>query len=77
MRKFNITGPCVASEDYMVDTSEKIYKIMEMINERQYFTINQARQFGKTTTISLLQKKLTGHYLCIRMSFEGIGYRMI
>ena len=37
MRKFNVTGLCVPSEDYMVDINDKLKKIDEMVNNRQYF----------------------------------------
>ncbi len=73
MRRFNVTGLCVTSEDYMVDTTEKINQIMEMIENRQYFTINQARQYGKTTTLSLLEKRLQEEYIVASISFEGLG----
>ncbi len=73
MRRFNVTGLCVASEDYMVDISEKIEAIIEMINDRQYFIINRARQYGKTTTLSLLGNRLRKDYIVASISFEGIG----
>jgi hypothetical protein len=74
-KKFNDTGTCVATKHYMVDTSKKIDMIMKMVDEGKYFTINRPRQFGKTTTISLLWKRLitVPDYFVIRMSFEGIG----
>lgn len=73
MRRFNVTGLCVPSEDYMVDISSKLVQIKKLVDERRYFTINRARQYGKTTTLSMLQKKLEGEYICVRLSFEGIG----
>ncbi len=74
MKKFNVTGLCVHSEDYMVDTSNKLAQILEMIDKREYFTINCARQYGKTTTLSLLDKCLGGRgYLPVSISFEGVG----
>ena len=51
-------------EDYMVDISGKLEQIIKLINDRSYFTINRARQYGKTTTLSMLQKRLAGDYLC-------------
>jgi len=72
MKKFNITGVCIKEKHYMIDISEKIAKIMELINDGQYFTINRARQFGKTTTLFLLEKELLNEgYLPISFSFEG------
>jgi len=73
MRRFNVTGLCVPEEDYMVDISGKLEQIIKLIDNRSYFTINRARQYGKTTTLSRLQKRLAGNYICARISFEGIG----
>ena len=73
MKKFNVTGVCVPSKDYMVDISGKLKKIMKLIDEGSYFTINRARQYGKTTTLSQLQKTLPKKYICARISFQGVG----
>jgi len=73
MKRFNVTGVCVPSKDYMVDISEKLEKIMNLINDGSYFTINRARQYGKTTTLSQIQKTLPAEYICIRISFQGVG----
>ena len=62
MRKFNVTGLCVQEEHYMVDISGKINKIMELINDGHYFTINRARQYGKTTTLFQLARTLPIQY---------------
>ena len=73
MRRFNVTGLCVPSEDYMVDISGKLKKIMELIDSRCYFNINRARQYGKTTTLLMIQRTLPKEYICARISFQGIG----
>jgi hypothetical protein len=57
----------------MVDISGKIAQIRELVDRGLYFTINRARQYGKTTTLSLLRKNLSSDYICLRMSFEGLG----
>ena len=51
-KEFNDVGLCVANRHYMVDTSSKIAKILDLIEQGKYFTINRPRQFGKTTTLS-------------------------
>ena len=78
MKKFKIIGTCVPEENYMVDISGKIGQIMQMIHQKDYFVINRPRQYGKTTTLSLLEQELlkTQVYLPIRLSFEGIGGRI-
>lgn len=57
-KEFNVTGTCIPTEHYMVDISEKLGKIKELIDKKRYFTINRGRQYGKTTTLSRLR-----HYL--------------
>ena len=72
-KSFNTTGVCVENLHYMVDIKDKIDKIVNLIEKNKYFVINRPRQFGKTTTLSRLQKRLQREYLVIRISFEGIG----
>ena len=73
MRKFNITGLCVPHMHYMVDISAKINEITQMVDEGLYFTINRARQYGKTTTLTLLGNRLKEKYVVPQLSFEGLG----
>ena len=74
-KEFNITGTCIPKMHYMVDTSNKLKKTIKLIVKGKYFTINRPRQYGKTTTLFLLNNKLneTEDYLTIKISFEGIG----
>ena len=72
-RRFNVTGLCVPAKHYMVDISGKIAKIRELIDYGDYFTINRARQYGKTTTLNELKKELDDDYICASISFEGVG----
>ncbi|MCP4406122.1 MAG: AAA family ATPase [bacterium] len=73
-RKFNDTGLCVPGRHYMVDTSGKIEQIIGLVEEGAYFTINRPRQFGKTTTLSLLAKRLNQRddVVALKISFEEI-----
>jgi hypothetical protein len=58
----------------MADVSGKIAQIMEMIDRGDYFTINRARQYGKTTTLRLLELALpVCGYIPVKISFEGLG----
>lgn len=70
---FNTTGICLPDYHYMVDTSDKINQIIQMIDTGKYFTINRARQFGKTTTLELLRTILQNRYLILSFSFEALG----
>ena len=73
MRRFNVTGICVKSRHYMVDTSAKINKIINLIENEYYFTINRPRQYGKTTSLDLLYENLSEKYLVLSLSFEGVS----
>ena len=73
MRKFNVTGTCVPTLHYMVDTTNKLQQIKKMVDDREYFTINRGRQYGKTTTLMLLRSFLADEYTVISISFEGMG----
>ena len=73
MREFNITGLCMPAEDYMVDISDKLKKIAELVKYRQYFVINRARQYGKTTTLAALERMIKDEYIVVSISFEGLG----
>src|SRR3989339_1328412 len=73
MKEFNITGSCVPHMHYMVDITNKLIEIKKLVDGGKYFTINKARQFGKTTTRYALKNYLHESYLVINISFEGIG----
>jgi len=72
-REFNIFGSCFPQKHYMVDTSEKIKKLFELINKGMYFVINRPRQYGKTTTLVRLEKILSDDYIVISINFQGMG----
>jgi hypothetical protein len=76
MKRFNTTGVCDPNEDYMVDITGKIEQIKRLVDRRSYFTINRARQYGKSTTLNTLKKTLSNAYICINLSFEGVGATM-
>lgn len=73
-REFNDTGLCVPHLHYMADRPEKVEALVKLVAKGKYFTINRPRQYGKTTLLYLLEKKLESmDYLVLRVSFEGIG----
>lgn len=72
-KRFNTTGVCIPKKHYMVDISNKIDEIEKLVDEEFYFVINRPRQFGKTTTLNELYKRLNSKYSVIRMDFELIG----
>ena len=72
-KRFNTTGLCNSKKHYLVDISRKIEKIEELIDNEFYFVITRPRQYGKTTTLSHLYKKIKDKYKVIKISFEGLG----
>lgn len=70
---FNTTGLCVPELHYMVNIDNKINQIEKLINRGNYFSINKPRQFGKTTTLNEIERKLSKDYLIVSLSFEGLG----
>lgn len=70
---FNINGDCKPDLHYMVDMSEPLLQIKKMVDAGQYFTINRARQYGKTTTLRALEKILAGNYIVISLDFQLVS----
>ena len=66
MRKeFNTTGSCNPEWHYMVDTEKRFKAVEEMIDGGEYFTINRARQYGKTTMLQVISDRLSNQYRLI------------
>lgn len=72
-KEFNITGTCNPQRHYMVDTARRFEGVKSLIDKGNYFTINRARQYGKTTMLNMIWRNLSDRYLVIPMSFEGVG----
>jgi hypothetical protein len=71
-KRFNITGLCVPESHYMVDIQNKLDEIVEnYISDGQYFAIYRARQYGKTTTLTLLERALRQECVVIQLTVEG------
>lgn len=69
-RTFNTTGICNPQDHYMVDLTQRLFEVRRLVDEGKYFTINRARQFGKTTTLHALADYLSQEYLVISMDFQ-------
>lgn len=67
---FNVSGDCKPGLHYMVDIGERLKQIKAMIDKGQYFTINKARQYGKTTTLHALERLLKDKYTVISLDFQ-------
>ena len=73
MKVFKTTGLCNPTKNYMVDITKRLEAIKVMVDNGDYFTINRARQFGKTTTLSALEKYLQNEYSVVRLDFQRFG----
>ena len=72
-KEFNTTGSCNPQMHYMVDTEERFKAVESLIDKGKYFTINRARQYGKTTLLQTIRRRMSGQYLVVQNSFEGVG----
>ena len=74
-KTFNIAADCKPSIHYMVDISDRLEQIKKMIDSGQYFTINRARQYGKTTTLRALAKYLEQDYVVVSLDFQLMSHK--
>lgn len=72
-RSFNVTGSCDPELHYMVDIQIKLDEIKALIDAGAYFTINRARQFGKTTTLTALADYIKKDYIVVSLDFQFLG----
>lgn len=70
---FNVNAACNPDLHYMVDITDKLMQIRSMVNAGQYFIINRARQYGKTTTLKELEKILKREYIVVSLDFQMLG----
>ena len=71
-KRFNVTGLCLPERHYMADISERLEEMKAYVDAGDYFTVNRARQYGKTTTLNGLKRRLEEEYTVFLISFEGI-----
>ncbi len=72
---FNVAGPCVPGEHYMLDPLRGIGgELMNLIDSKQYFVIHAARQSGKTTLIKQLTRDINtaGDYYALYCDLEAV-----
>lgn len=73
-RTFNVAADCKPGIHYMVNIQSKLDGIKDMVDKGQYFTINRARQYGKTTTLKALGRLLQKDYIVISLDFQMMSY---
>jgi len=74
-RIFNVAGPCIPGEHYMLDPLRGIGgELIDLIDNKQYFVIHAARQSGKTTLLKQLARDINaaGEYRALYCSLETV-----
>lgn len=74
MKTFNTTGNCDPQQNYMVDLTSRLVEIKKMVDSGDYFTINRARQYGKTTTLTALAQYLSEDYTVLSLDFQEVSW---
>lgn len=72
-KMFNVNGACKADRHYMVNLTPRLNAIKMMIDAGEYFSINRARQYGKTTTLWALADYLKKEYVVISLDFQRMS----
>ena len=74
MREFNILGPVYPQYHYHVDRVAVKAILREKVEKGRYFTLNAARQIGKTTLFQeiIAELEATGEYIGILLDFESL-----
>lgn len=67
---FNTSAVCRPEIHYMVDLSDRLEQIKKMVDRGDYFTINRARQYGKTTMLRALSSFLAENYVVVSLDFQ-------
>ena len=72
-RYFNITADCKANLHYMVNIDRQLREIKTKVDRGEYFVMNRARQYGKTTTLKALKRYLKDEYIVIDLDFQMLS----
>lgn len=72
-KRFNVTGLCFPEKHYMVNLDSRLALVREMVESGDYFVINRARQFGKTTLLYALRSYLREEYDVIFIGFQKLS----
>ena len=72
-KRFNANGSCNKEKHYMVDLSSRLDEVRRMVDNGDYFVINRARQYGKTTILRALSVCLQDMYRVIFIDFQRMS----
>jgi hypothetical protein len=70
--RFNIAGPCIPGQHYMLPPERRLYDVLELIEGQSYFMLQAGRQTGKTTSAMWLADHLetTGRVRALWVDLE-------
>ncbi len=57
----------------MVNLEQRLAETKKMVDRGDYFTINRARQYGKTTMLKALERYLQNDYVVISLDFQKLS----
>ena len=57
-RYFNIAGPCIPGEHYMLPALDRLPSVRRLVDRKQYFVLRAPRQTGKTTALKALAREI-------------------
>jgi hypothetical protein len=71
-RSFNIAGPCIPGEHYMLPPEWRLGRVQRLIEQRKYFTLHAGRQTGKTTSLMWFERHLnaSGRWRAVWVDLE-------
>lgn len=72
-RYFNTEAQCDPEYHYMVNLNQRLEAIKKLVDRNKYFTVNRARQYGKTTTLLALKEYLKPDYTVIFLDFQKLS----
>ena len=55
---FNIAGPCIPGEHYMLPALDRLPSVRRLVDRKQYFVLHAPRQTGKTTALKALVREI-------------------
>lgn len=72
---FNVSADCKPEVHYMVNLDGRLKEIKTMVDRGDYFAINRARQYGKTTTLKAMERYLKEDYIVLSLDFQKLSHR--
>ncbi|MCL2041568.1 MAG: hypothetical protein FWG84_05980 [Bacteroidales bacterium] len=58
MKYFNVAGPCIEGEHYMIDATGRLHdELVELISTKRYYVIHAARQSSMEKQFMFLDVK--------------------